>query len=363
MTLKLFMKFCQWFVDYILKPRGYGREGKAAILVFDGHSSRWCYAGIMWLLVNNCWPFCEPAKASRWAQVGDNAANAMVRAGMSHFYSIWCNQYDGLRTFGRNDYNWCYVQTINRINERMKAELLANPLPLPPPPPTRREPLVQPPTLKPDGFELKVTDLVEIPSDMDEELRPDHNLVHWLDIKEKQAVEAMCSDLDTLAPAYCRTVPPVRERAVTTLANKYRQLDRTVCLLKPLLVLLHPFAHTHIEHIEHEDTHVTHTCHTQTLTSHTLSNHSYITQYKCAGNSITRSMAFTGMCVTLKDGQTVLYPGCPGWTQAINTLGLAANPDSNQLSVESPTPMRKTRSDKNRVTKNCKIDTVYVFKV
>ena len=88
----------------------------------------------------------------------------------------------------------------------MQAELLVNPLPLPSPPPTRREPLVQPPTLKPDGFELKVTDLVDIPSDMDEELRPDHNLVHWLDIKEKQAVETMCSDLDTLAPAYCRTV-------------------------------------------------------------------------------------------------------------------------------------------------------------
>ena len=88
MTLKLFPKFCEWFVKYIMKPRGYGSGRKACILVFDGHASRWCYAGIMWLLANNCWPFCEPSQASRWAQVGDNAANAMVVAGMSHYYSV-----------------------------------------------------------------------------------------------------------------------------------------------------------------------------------------------------------------------------------------------------------------------------------
>ena len=88
MTLKLFVKFCEWLVEYVLKPRGYGRGMKASILVVDGHVSRWCYAGIMWLLANNCWPMCEPSKSSRWAQVGDNGANAMIRAGLSHFYSV-----------------------------------------------------------------------------------------------------------------------------------------------------------------------------------------------------------------------------------------------------------------------------------
>ena len=86
-------------------------------------------------------------------------------------------------------------------------------------------------------------------------------------------------------------------------------------------------------------------------------------QYKCAGNSITRSMAYTGMCVTLSDGRTVLYPQCPGWTQAINTLGLAANPDSSQLTVEAPIETRMTRSDKRRVPPNAKVDSVYIFKV
>ena len=88
-----------------------------------------------------------------------------------------------------------------------------------------------------------------------------------------------------------------------------------------------------------------------------------IRQYKCAGNAITRSMAYIGMCVTLKNGETVLYPECPGWTQAINTLGLAANPDAKQISVDTPTQTRMTRADSKRVPKTSKIDTVYVFKV
>ena len=228
MTLQVFVKFCEWFVEYILKPRGYGRGQKASILVFDGHASRWDYAGIMWLLANNCWPFCEPARASRWAQVGDNATNAMIRAGLSHFYGVWCNKYDGLRTFDRNDYNWCYVQTINRINERMMAELLDNPLPKPPPPPTRRNRLVYAPTTRPDGTDFTIKDLMNIPADTPEDLRPDRNLVQWLDMKENQAVEAMCSDLDSIKEAYCRTIPPVRESAITTLSKKYRTEDKQV---------------------------------------------------------------------------------------------------------------------------------------
>ena len=40
MTLQLFLKFCVWFVKYIMNPRGFGRGARAAILVFDGHNSR-----------------------------------------------------------------------------------------------------------------------------------------------------------------------------------------------------------------------------------------------------------------------------------------------------------------------------------
>ena len=150
----------------------------------------------------------------------------MIRAGMSYFYAIWCNKYDGMRTFDRNDYNWCYVQTINRINERMRAELLANPLPARPPAPTRRNALVYAPTTRPDGVDFTVEDLINIPADMSEELRPDRNLV----LKGKNTVEEMCADLQTVASAYCRPVAPVRETAVATLHKKYRRGDKKVGL-------------------------------------------------------------------------------------------------------------------------------------
>ena len=75
-------------------------------------------------------------------------------------------------------------------------------------------------------------------------------------------------------------------------------------------------------------------------------------------------MAYTGMCVTLKDGRTVLYPECPGWTQAINTLGLAANPSEKQLKVEKPTLVRPTRSlSQSCQKKGMDVDAVYVYKV
>ena len=75
-------------------------------------------------------------------------------------------------------------------------------------------------------------------------------------------------------------------------------------------------------------------------------------------------MAYTGMCVTLKDGRTVLYPKCPGWTQAINTLGLAANTSEEQLKVEKPTMTRPTRSMQKQSQKNSmEVDAVFVYKV
>ena len=137
------------------------------------------------------------------------------------YWLQWQNQYDGLRHFNRNDYNWCYVQSINRINERLQAELLANPLPKPPPPPTRRTDMAYAPTQKPDGTPITVLDLTDIPADMPDAMRPDANLVGWLDKMEKEAVEKMCEDLETLDAGYCRKVAPVRQSAICTLKKKY----------------------------------------------------------------------------------------------------------------------------------------------
>ena len=69
MTVDLFMSLCVHHVKNNLEPKGYGAGKKASILVFDGHSSRWSYAGLLYLMANNCWPFCLASHTSSWAQV------------------------------------------------------------------------------------------------------------------------------------------------------------------------------------------------------------------------------------------------------------------------------------------------------
>ena len=69
MTVDLFMSLCVHHVENNLKPKGYGAGKKASMLVFDGHTSRWSYAGLMFLMANNCWPFCIASHSSAWAQV------------------------------------------------------------------------------------------------------------------------------------------------------------------------------------------------------------------------------------------------------------------------------------------------------
>ena len=118
-------------------------------------------------------------------------------------------------------------------------------------------------------------------------------------------------------------------------------------------------------------------------------------QLKCVDNTITRSCAFTGSFVILKCGHRVLYPNCPGrcsrythtffarhpphssqtllfswllcvcagWTQAINTLGLCANPSEEQLKAENPTVQRTTRGASKHVRANQEVVKVMVFKV
>lgn len=135
MTLDLFMSFCVHFVVNVMKPRGFGPKLKACIIEFDGHASRWSYAGIMYLISNNCWPFCIAAHTSAWSQVGDNAANAKILASLSYFYSIWKSKFGTLVAFKRSDYNWCYVRAHYRVNEQLKTELLTHPLPQRPSPP------------------------------------------------------------------------------------------------------------------------------------------------------------------------------------------------------------------------------------
>ena len=83
MTVELFMSLCVHHVENNLKPKGYGAGGIASILIFDGHASRWSYAGLMYLMANNCWPFCLASHTSTWAQVIEVVVGSRVRGVVS----------------------------------------------------------------------------------------------------------------------------------------------------------------------------------------------------------------------------------------------------------------------------------------
>ena len=108
---------------------------------------------------------------------------------------------------------------------------MANPLPKKPSPPTRRAPLVSAPNVTPDDETITIEHLTDIPADLGEELRPDRDLVSWLDRMEKNAVERICKDLENLDMGYCRKVTAVRQSSITTLKKKYILADKDkVCV-------------------------------------------------------------------------------------------------------------------------------------
>lgn len=162
MTVDLFMSLCVHHVENNLKPKGYGAGKKASMLVFDGHTSRWSYAGLMFLMANNCWPFCIASHSSAWAQVsgsfvltlhtnfilpphphphphcvcvcdslltqihlcsqvGDNALNAMCRAALAKEVALWRSQFGAYIAFTRNDFNKCFVAAFHRVQVRQHA--------------------------------------------------------------------------------------------------------------------------------------------------------------------------------------------------------------------------------------------------
>lgn len=55
-------------------------------------------------------------------------------------------------------------------------------------------------------------------------------------------------------------------------------------------------------------------------------------------------------------------PICVGWTQAINTLGLCANPAKEQLQAEKPDIQRTTRGASKHVRPGQEVVKVMVFK-
>jgi len=80
MTVELFVKWCEHFVDNILKPKGQGPGGKPALLFLDGHASRWSVNALFYLRKNNVFVFCVPSHTTIWSQPNDAGPNASFHA-------------------------------------------------------------------------------------------------------------------------------------------------------------------------------------------------------------------------------------------------------------------------------------------
>ena len=80
MTKKAFLHFAKPFVKYINMDR---EEGEPAILLMDGHSSRWNEEAIDYLLQNKVYPFFHPSHTSVWSQANANGPNKGIHGHLS----------------------------------------------------------------------------------------------------------------------------------------------------------------------------------------------------------------------------------------------------------------------------------------
>jgi len=88
MTRAAFPIWCKHFVDQL--PQGQGRrDGKRVFLFLDGHTSRWSYEGLQYLMENNVVVFSLPSHTSIWSQVCPPC----------FYFTLACCILDGVRTF------------------------------------------------------------------------------------------------------------------------------------------------------------------------------------------------------------------------------------------------------------------------
>jgi len=123
MHIYTFEKYCEWFVSEVL-PDGFGPGGKKSILVFDGHSSRWSYRGLMILYRNNVFPFFLASHTTAWAQPNDCGINAALNAVYGAKFREWRRtNYSGSFKFTRGDFNVVLVSTYTEFVAKMTSEL------------------------------------------------------------------------------------------------------------------------------------------------------------------------------------------------------------------------------------------------
>ena len=250
-------------------------------MTFDGHTSRWSYAGISYLLKNNVWPFCLASHSSAWAQPCDMGVNSFLKALYGHFVHRWRFNHVHCR-FTRAAWNACFVATFKEAQSRLAAELQRRPLPARPAAAVSLNLTATPPP---------------VPEASDEAF------YDWLDTVEDDIIAAEIAEVEraihvTAVAAVTAAIGPAISSAAAATADTSNSTPTT------------PTA--------------------------------AITPTRKIGNIVTRSFDRTGICQRDANG-TRLNPHCVGWTRAIATLGNSAAPSPQQLSAEAPVLLRTSQ--------------------
>ena len=116
MELDVFYGFCVEFVRNLPSTQGVG--GHPAVLLLDGHASRWNYAGIMYLISHNVWPFVIASHTSAWAQVNDCGANSSIQATFMKEVEAW-RRGNSCLPWTRAALNSCLVAAVTKFEKKM----------------------------------------------------------------------------------------------------------------------------------------------------------------------------------------------------------------------------------------------------
>ena len=122
MTRETFVDWAKYFVK-IMKEDGYGSvHNHPMVLLLDGHTSRWDYEGLMYLISNGFYPFFIASHTSAWHQPNDCGLNAAYKARFKAAVKQWrlSNPYG---TMDRVVFNMCCVKATREVELRLAGDL------------------------------------------------------------------------------------------------------------------------------------------------------------------------------------------------------------------------------------------------
>ena len=119
MTLGSFQKFCEWWPSSL--PSEYGVGKLPAILILDGHSSRWTYQGLRYLKSKNVHPFCLASHTTAWGQPNVCGVNSSLKAAYAKVVKEWRLRNVGMR-MTVEDFNSLIVKAFIVFSDKNKKK-------------------------------------------------------------------------------------------------------------------------------------------------------------------------------------------------------------------------------------------------